>query len=70
MFHHCECDGVQQTLNDDDGVDEYVVKNVLGDNFRKDLKRCWKKRCSLYCEIYNNTCVKTNTGGKTKCVKD
>ena len=45
MFHHCECDGVQQTLNDDDGVDEDVDKNVLGDKFRKDLKRCWKERC-------------------------
>ena len=46
MFHYCESDGVPHSLNDDNGVDEYVDKNVLGDKFSKDLKRCWKERCS------------------------
>ena len=47
MFHHCESDYVPHTLNDDDdGVDEYVDKNVLDDKFNRDFKRFWKERCS------------------------
>ena len=55
MFHYCENDGVPHTLNDDDGVDEYADKDILDDKFSKDLKRCWKERCSWHCEIYNET---------------
>ena len=72
---------VAHTLNDD-GVDEYVDKNVLDDKFSRDLKRFWKERCSWHCEIYNKTCVNTDVqwtlfmalwnqkwqNGKMKCI--